>query len=237
MKVIFRSNDHFAKKTLGQLGGAEEWLKPLNKYLSDSAVARLSLFEENNNISLATLDIIDGSIHVHSSVKSENKLTAVETAIKKCAVQLKKENNINNFSDSIRYYDNIDSNNLDEDLEVDNIIDEAFDLLEVEKTLDAEKKTPKYNYVMNKYINYLYRGNDIEILRNHLNILYTIYSNVDKETTTVADYERLTQSISELTEELYSMLEKQDQFENNTRDNSYIDYIIEQEATLAKLKR
>lgn len=37
MKIIFRSNNHFAKKTLVGLGGAEVWLKSLSKYLNDDA--------------------------------------------------------------------------------------------------------------------------------------------------------------------------------------------------------
>lgn len=234
MKVIFRSNNRLAKRTLGK-DGAEELLQPLNKYLSDDAVLRLSLFEEGNNINLATLDIIDGSLHVHATEKQENLLTALESVINKCSVQLKKDNIINNFNDSIRYNDKYNYfDNLSDDLEFEY---DVFDLLEVEKKLEAEKRTKKYNHIMNKYVDYLYRKNEIESIQNHLNILYSIYSQVDKETITVADYDRLVQSIKDLFDELQLMLEEQKYFENNTKFNTYINNIIDQEETLAKLKR
>lgn len=225
MKVIFRSNDSFARKTLGQLGGAQEWLTSLEKYLSESAIARLSLFVEENT-SLATLDIIDGKNHVYSSYKDSNVLTAVETVITKCANQLNK-NQIDINRDSIKY-ETID--------EYNDCCIQQFELLEIEENLNAEKSTPKYIRIMNKYINYLYRESEIEHANDQLRILYSIYDNLDYEFVSVADYNRLLKSIVQIEKEINSMLQKQKHFETGTKDENYINYIIEEESKLAKLK-
>ena len=237
MKVIFRSNDKLAKKELGQLGGAEEWLGQLDRYVSDSAVAHLSLFIDNSN-SLASLDIIDGKTHIHSSIKDENPLTAVQMVIKKCSIQLKKLK-YDFKNDTLRYNDesNATFDGIDENVILIPNTVEDFELIELQDKLSKEKETLKYKHTMNKYVDYLFRQNDIDRISEHLRILYSIYNEVDKEQISVADYERLIQSINELTDELYLMLEKQECFENSTKNNIYIDYIIEEEAKLAKLKK
>jgi len=237
MKVIFRSNDELAKKELGQLGGAEEWLSSLDKYVSKTAVARLSLFIDEG-IALATLDIMDGIKHVHSSCKDENMLTAIQKVIKKCETQLKKSKY--DFSnDTLRY--NEEFNTTFESISKDIVINPEtlidFEFIELEEKLSKEKETSKYKKIMSKYINYLYRNNDIEHTNEHLRILYSIYNEVDKEQISVADYERLVDSINELATELEYMLEMQERFENNTKYNTYINYILEEETRLAKLKR
>ena len=237
MKVIFRSNDPLAKKELGQNGGSEEWLSSLDKYVSEAATVRLSLFNDNG-ISLATLDIIDGLKHVHSSSQNENPLSAVQTVIKKCSNQLKKSKyDFNN--DTIRYNEEINAtyDNINEDYVIVSEIVDEFELVELEEKISKEKETAKYQKIMNKYINYLYRKNDIERINEHLKILYSIYSEVNKEEISVADYERLLDSINMLSDELYSMLEMQESFENNKKINNYLNNIIEQETKLAKLKR
>ena len=238
MKVIFRSNDSFAKKTLGQLGGAEEWLQSLNNYLSEAAVARLSLFVESNDVSLATLDIIDGDLHVHSSQKNKNILTAVESVINKCSVQLKKHK-VGFTNETIRYNDeyNVSFDGLGENIELNPSINSQFEMLDIEHNLTEEKKTPKYNRIMNKYINYLYRKNDIEQAEEHLRILYSILDNVNLEEISVAEYTRLTESIVQIEKERNAMITKQCHFETNTKDKLYVDHIIEEEASLAKLKK
>lgn len=233
MKVIFRSNDDLAKKELGLLGGAEEWLSCLEKYVSESAIARLSLFIDNG-VSFATLDIIDGMKHIHSSQKCKNSISAIQTAIKKCASQLKKSK-FEFTKDTLRYNDEY-SFNL-ENSDVKPKIFDDFEFVELEDKLSKEKDSSKYKKTINKYINYLYRNNDIERILEHLRILYSIYYELDKEKISVADYERLLESINELTNELEFMLEKQECFENNIKDNAYIDYIISEESKLAKLKK
>lgn len=238
MKVIFRSNNRFAKKTLGQLGGAEEWLQSLEKYLSEDAIARLSLFVESNDVSLATLDVVDGDLHVHSSVKDKNKLTAIESVIGKCAIQLKKHK-VDYTNETIRYNNdyNVLFDTLQSDIEVDPVIMDCFELMDVEQRLEAEKQTEKYNRIMNKYISYLYRKNDIRRAEDHLRILYSIYDNVDLEEISVAEYERLAQSIVQIEKEINAMINKQYHFESNTKDKLYVDHIIEEEIELAKLKK
>lgn len=233
MEVIFRSNDEFAKKTLGQLGGAEAFLAPLERYLSDEALARLSLFVDDTSFSFATLDIVDGSRHVHSTYKDKNVLTAMEKVLKKCSNQLKNGKNESYYeNDSIRYSTFEDSVEL-EDLSVK----EDFELIEIENDLEKEKKTAQYSRIMNKYVNFLYREKEIERVKEHLRILYAIYNDVDKENITVADYERLTESIKQLNDELNSLLSLQYYFNNCKKDNLYIDDIISKELVLAKLKR
>ena len=236
MKVIFRSNDLFANETLGQLGGAEEWLASLGKFLSEEALLRLSLFIETNDVTLATLDIVDGSLHVHSSVKDNNQLTAIESVINKCAVQLKK-NKRSYGNKTIRYNDKMSFDSLQEAIELHPSINEQFKMLDVKHSLETEKKTPKYNRIMNKYVNFLYIDNDIEQAEEHLRVLYSILDNVDLEEISVAEYVRLTESIVQIEKERNSMIEKQTHFETDTKDKLYIDQVIEKEAKLAKLKK
>ena len=207
MKVIFRSNDQFAKKTLGQLGGAEEWLKPLERYLSDSAIGRLYLFVEENDISLETLDIVDGKKQVHASFKDKNILTAVETVIKKCRNQLSKENS-NKSYETIRYNEEYNSTfeSINENVVLESELTSQYDLLEAEQSLTNEKKTSRYNRIMNKYVNYLYRKKDIERAYEHLRVLYSIYDSIDREEISVADYDRLTQSIMQIEKEIKNTL-------------------------------
>lgn len=237
MKVIFRSNDQLAKKELGQLGGAEEWLSLLDRYVSDAAIARLSLFIDDG-VSLATLDITDGTKQVHSTYKDENSLTALQTVIKKCINQLKKyKQNIN--CDTLRYNNeyNMTFDSINESVDIFSDMNDDFALIELESKLAKEKETPRYKKTMDKYMQYINRISDVERANEHLRILYSIYNELDKEKTSVADYERLIESINELTDELYLLFSKQECFENNTKDNAYINYIVEEEAKLAKLKK
>lgn len=238
MKVIFRSNNQLAKKILGQLGGAEEWLESLDRYVSDQAIGRLSLFIEENNLSLATLDIVDGSKHVHSSFKDKNAVLAVETVIDKCKNQLSKDKS-KKSRETIRYNEefNTSFDSVNEDVILKSSLTEQYDLLDAEKSLTNEKNTSRYNRIMNKYVNYLYRKNDIEQAYEHLRVLYSIYENADLEEMSVADYERLKESIIQIECEITSMLNKQKHFESGTKDEMYINTIIEKEYELAKLKK
>ena len=112
-----------------------------------------------------------------------------------------------------------------------------FEKLKIENELSKEKETTQYKKIMNSYMEYLYRKEDIKQICEQLRILFNIYNTLDKENTTVADYERLIESIKELTEELNDLVALQEVYENNKTYNKYVDYIMEEELKLSKLKK
>jgi len=238
MKVIFRSNDHFAKKSLRN--NADVWVESLEKYLSEAAILRLDLFVNQNNVAKASLNIVDKDLHVYASHEDVSFSVALDSVVQKCAKQIIKNQLADkSYKETIRYNDeyNVSFDGLGENIELNTSINSQFEMLDIEHNLTEEKKTPKYNRIMNKYINYLYRKNDIEQAEEHLRILYSILDNVNLEEISVAEYARLTESIVQVEKERNAMITKQCHFETNTKDKLYVDHIIEEEASLAKLKK
>lgn len=237
MKVIFRSNNRFAKKSLRN--NAEVWVESLDKYLSEDAVLRLSLFVNQDNIAKASLNVVDKDLHVYASHEDVSFSVALDSVALKCAKQIvKKQLADKAYRETIRYNDeyNVSFERLNEDIELNPSTQDAFDLVETEANLENMKKTSRYNRTMNRYISYLYRNNKIDQTYDHLRILYSILDSMDEETMTVADYKRLCESIVELEKEVTNLTRRQTTFENSVRDQEYINNVIEQEAKLAKLK-
>lgn len=234
MKVIFRSNNHFAKKSLRN--NANVWVESLDKYLSEDAVLRLSLFVNQDNVAKASLNIVDKDLHIYATHEDVSFSVALESVVEKCAKQIvKKQSNDKTYKDTIR--DNGVSFESEMDtFELDSSTQDAFLLVETEKKLSNMKKTSRYNRTMNRYISYLYRNNKIEQTYDHLRVLYSILDSMDEEEMTVADHKRLLASIMELEKEVTNLTRRQATFENSVRDQEYINDVYEKEATLAKLK-
>ncbi len=232
MKVIFRSNNHFAKKSLRN--NAEVWVESLNKYLSDAAVLNLSLFVNQDNVATAKLNIVDKDIHVHATHEDVSFSVALESVVEKCAKQIvKKQSSDKTYREIVRFNDEIDSsyeNGLDSSTQ------DAFLIVETERKLANMKKTSRYNRTMNRYVSYLYRNNKIDQTYEHLRVLYSILDSMDEEEMTVADHKRLLASIMQLEKEVTNLTRRQTTFENSVRDQEYINDVYEKEATLAKLK-
>ena len=100
MEVIFRSNDSLSKYYLGAGNGAKRWLdQSLGKYLSDNALIRLDMFTTGIDEATATLNIVDGKLHVYAKSNVTSRLTSIEEVIKKATVQLlKHKERLNNVS-------------------------------------------------------------------------------------------------------------------------------------------
>lgn len=230
MKVIFRSNNHFAKKSLRN--NAEVWVESLDKYLSDDAVLNLSLFVNQDNIATAKLNIVDKDLHVHATHEDVSFSVALESVVEKCAKQIvKKLSNDKTYRETVRFNDENDTS-----YELDSSTQDAFLLIETERKLANMKKTSRYNRTMNRYVSYLYRNNKIEQTYEHLRVLYSILDSMDEEEMTVADHKRLLASIMQLEKEVTNLTRRQATFENSVRDQEYINDVYEKEATLAKLK-
>lgn len=230
MKVIFRSNNHFAKKSLRN--NAEVWVESLDKYLSDDAVLNLSLFVNQDNIATAKLNIVDKDLHVHATHEDVSFSVALESVVEKCAKQIvKKQSSDKTYRETVRFNDENDSS-----YELDSSTQDAFLLVETERKLANMKKTSRYNRTMNRYVSYLYRNNKIEQTYEHLRVLYSILDSMDEEEMTVADHKRLLASIMQLEKEVTNLTRRQATFENSVRDQEYINDVYEKEATLAKLK-
>lgn len=230
MKVIFRSNNHFAKKSLRN--NAEVWVESLDKYLSDDAVLNLSLFVNQDNIATAKLNIVDKDLHVHATHEDVSFSVALESVVEKCAKQIvKKQSNDKTYRETVRFNDENDTS-----YELDSSTQDAFLLIETERKLANMKKTSRYNRTMNRYVSYLYRNNKIEQTYEHLRVLYSILDSMDEEEMTVADHKRLLASIMQLEKEVTNLTRRQATFENSVRDQEYINDVYEKEATLAKLK-
>lgn len=236
MKVIFRSNNHFAKKSLRN--NAEVWVESLNKYLSDDAVLNLSLFVNEDNIATAKLNIVDKNLHVHATHEDVSFSVALESVVEKCAKQIvKKQSNDKTFRDTVRFNNEFSTfEELDENIELDPSTKDAFLFVETERKLANMKKTSRYNRTINRYLSYLYRNNKIERTYEHLRVLYSILDSMDEEKMTVADHKRLLASIMQLEKEVTNLTRRQATFENSIRDQEYINDVYEKEATLAKLK-
>lgn len=235
MKVIFRSNDHFAKKSLRN--NADVWVESLEKYLSEAAILRLDLFVNQNNVAKASLNIVDKDLHIYASHEDTSFSVALESVVEKCAKQIVKKQVTSGYYETIRYNDefNVSFKDIDEyledneSLENDEIIDLAFELVNM-------KKSSKYNRIMNKFASYYDRRYRIEQANEHLRILYFEYDNIDEEKMTIADYKRLCASILELEKEVTKLSKKQTTFENSVKVQEYINDVYEKEAAYAKIK-
>jgi len=234
MKVTFKVNHQNTNECFGKKGTPNNWLKSIEKYLGDEAVVELAVLA-TKNINLATLSIKDDGVEVYASAENKVMANAIDEVIQKSSSQLEKnKERENNFStDTIRYsdkYSAFEMLNINEDLNND------LELVETEKKLATIRKTQQYNTTMNKYISYLFRENEIDRAIQQFNILFNIYYNVDPEIMTVADYNRLVESLIQIGEEIAALQRQQCQFENNTKDQKYINNVIDDEYKLVKLK-
>jgi len=229
MKVIFRSNDHFAKKSLRN--NADVWVESLEKYLSEAAILRLDLFVNQNNVAKASLNIVDKDLHIYASHEDTSFSVALESVVEKCAKQIVKKQVTNEPCETIRYNDEFNTSfeGIDERIENNEMIDLAFELVNM-------KKSSKYNRIMNKFASYYDRRYRIEQANEHLRILYFEYDNINEEKMTIADYKRLCASILELEKEVTKLSKKQTTFENSVKIQEYINDVYEKEAAYAKLK-
>ena len=241
MRIIIRSNNHFANKTLRGLGGAEVWLKNLSKYLSDNATIKLSLMEDKRNFAEASLDIYDNGVHINSKAKNEDMVNAINSAIAKTAVQLKKKKNKEINHNTIIDKDSLLSfTDLDERINLEPNIMHNYEFLEAEKTLALKKNSPKYKRVTKRYIDYLYGIKDIEsaIVRakEHLSILKHILD-TEIDTMLYRDHEALIASIKQIENEIKDLNNRKKNYKMNIRDEEYINDRIEEELNVLRLKR
>ena len=235
MKVIFRSNNEFAKKTLGVLGGAEEWLKSLSKYLSDEAILRLSLFIDKKEIGEASLDIQDKGLHIHAVDTNQNVVSAIDSVIHKSAYQLVKakekssRNSLNNGISS-----NIDSLNLETSL------DDEYNFIEAEQKLADKKQTSTYVNTMERYVDYLYGikalENEIDRAETQLAVLDHILQS-EQDTILYRDFVLLNESIKQLNDEINMLLNKKRTYKMNVRDENYVEEALADEFNLLNAKR
>ena len=241
MKIIFRSNNHFAKKTLVGLGGAEAWLKSLSKYLSDDATICLSIFTDKKSFTEASIDIYDDKLHVTSKTKNEDMVDAVNSAIAKSAAQLKKvKDKKTNYSLTKTEKDILSFNDLEDEIDLNPNILSGYELLDAEKALAERKNTSKYAQVTKSYVDYLYGVKDIEneIVRaeEHLSVLNHILA-TEIDTMLYIDYVALQESIKQIETEIKVLKNRKDSYKMNIRDERYIDEVIEEELNILSLKR
>ena len=234
MKVTFKINHQQIDGCYGKKGTPNTWVKSLEKYFGEDAIVDLSVLS-NSNTKVASLFIQDEGLEVYASAKEKSMANAIDVVIKKAVHQLEKnkEMETNYSTDTIRYSDKYSSFEM---LNVNEELDKDLELLEIEKKLTNMRKTPKYKNTMDKYVSYLYRENEIDRAIQQFNILFNIYYNVDPEIMTVADYNRLVESLIQIGEEIAALQRQQCQFENNTKDQKYINNVIDDEYKLVKLK-
>ena len=241
MKIIFRSNNHFAKKTLVGLGGAEAWLKSLSKYLSDDATICLSIFTDKKSFTEASLDIYDDKLHVTSKTKNEDMVDAVNSAIAKSAAQLKKaKDKKTNHSLTKNEKDILSFDDLEDEIDLNPNVLYGYELLDAEKALAERKTTSKYAQVTKSYVDYLYGVKDIEneIVRaeDHLAVLKHILA-TELDTMLYIDYVALQESIKQIETEIKALKNRKSSYKMNIRNEKYINECIDEELNVLRLKR
>ena len=235
MEVIFRSNDSLSKYYLGAGNGAKRWLdQSLGKYLSDSALIRLDMFTTGIDEATATLNIVDGKLHVYAKSNVTSRLTSIEEVIKKATVQLLKHKEKNNL-----YFGIVD----DECFYSDGILNDyklQEEILSLEESLNDKKSSKYYKRITNKYVKHLYDIKEIEdeIRRAEiqLNVLYNIMDN-EFDTILHYDYILLTKSIEQIEKQINLLINKKNKYKMNNRDQEYINETIDEELKILNLKR
>lgn len=241
MKIIFRSNNHFAKKTLVGLGGAEAWLKSLSKYLSDDATICLSIFTDKKSFTEASLYIYDDKLHVTSKTKNEDMVDAVNSAIAKSAAQLKKaKDKKTNHSLTKNEKDILSFDDLEDEIDLNTNVLSGYEILDAEKALAERKNTSKYAQVTKKYVDYLYGVKDIEneIVKaeEHLAVLKHILA-TELDTMLYIDYVALQESIKQIETEIKALKNRKSSYKMNIRNEKYINECIDEELNVLRLKR
>ena len=217
MKVIFRSNDYVAKELLGLEGGAEEFVQPLEKYLSDKALIRMSLIIGKNDNALASLDIVDKNLHIFAKDVNCNKVTAIQSVIKKIESQLEKKKGKKEVSRDTFIYNDVDLNS-----EVFN----AIESVEIEEELIAKSKTPRFQRSMDRYEQASNVRYEIDRNAEHLEQLYNI-EKTEANTILHKDYLLLEKSIDELCDEFCYLLDKEAEVYPTRRQKKYIESYCE----------
>lgn len=241
MKIIVKSNNHFVKKTLVGLGGAEAWLKSLSKYLSDDAVVTLSLLTNKKDFAEVTLEIHDGKLYINSKSNNEDIVNAVNSVISKSAVQLKKSRDKKTNFSLINKKENILTfDEMAEEFDLNPDVLSGYELLNAEKALAERKMTSEYIHTTEKYVDYLYGVKDIEneIVKaeEHLAVLNHILE-TEINTMLYIDYVALQESIKQIKTEIKVLKNRKVFYKMNVRDERYINQVIEEELNILNLKR
>lgn len=241
MKVTFRLNKRIPRNCFEKRGNAEDWVKCLAKYLSDEATLDLAVVT-NKLDNDASLLIRDKGMSWYASSNNENMADAIDTVVRDCAIQLVKSKGKKAFGRETLLSDEsaISFDEIDDYVDLATSLNDGFELIEAEQALSIKKETPRYNRVINRYVDYLYGlkdiENEIESAENHLSMLYAI-KDTELDTILYRDYELLLKSIEEIQERINALIYKKSSYKMNIRDEAYINEIINDELNVLNLRR